>query len=203
MTVEVRDTAGDPAGAAKVSLDIFNDEGNNAYLRTALSVRTDLDGRFTFDLGPGDYLFSAASGGEVGWAAVRSVPGGKATCPIVVRPPITDPGSTYVKTGNTALKIHIGGGGGGDMTAALARLKVIPWFFFGFVGGGGQTVDLEPGFYTVSTSWRRNESTVLVSVQAVELRKGETVTITTPDFPKSARKPAVGRNAWVLTYPRK
>ena len=89
------------------------------------------------------------------------------------------------------------------MTAALARLKIIPWFFFGFVGGGGQTAELEPGFYTVSTSWRRNETTVLVSLQAVELRKGETVTVTTPNFPKSARRPESGRNAWVLTYPRK
>ncbi len=76
-----------------------------------------------------------------------------------------------------------------------------PWFFFGLVGGGGQTVALDPGFYALSTSWRRNETTVLVSIQSVQVKRGETVTLTTPSFPRSSRKPEVGQNAWILKYP--
>ena len=203
MTVEVKREDGRPARGASVCLYLFNDESNNAHIRPALTGRAGEDGRFSFDVGPGDHLFHADAGASLGFGVARARPGGTAVCAIPIRPPVTDPSSTYRKSGATALTLHLGSGGGGDMTAALARLRATAWDFFGFVGGGGLSVDLDPGWYVVSTSWRRSETVVVVSIQTVEVRADETVSLTTPDFPKSSRKPQVGANAFVLTFPRR
>jgi len=203
MTVEVKDGKGKTADDASVCLYIFNDEDNNAYMRGAFTTYADGNGRLSFALGPGDYLFHARDGKRVGWAAARSVPGKSATCSITVREPATDRSASYRETGIATIRLFLGSGGGGDMTATVAKLADMPWEPFGFVGGGGQAVELDPGFYAVMTSWRRSETTVVVSVQAVEVRRGETVTLRTPNFPKAGGNPAAGRNAFLLTYPRR
>lgn len=199
MSLEVVGPKGKPALVASVAMYVFNEEDDNAYMRPAFFAPTDDDGRFSFDLGPGDYLFHARDGRRVGWAVARSAPGESVTCRIVVTDPASDERSSFRKSGVAGLVLNLGSGGGGDMTAAVSHLSELPWDPFTFVGGGGQFTSLEPGFYSILTSWRRNPTTVLVSVQAVEVRKETATTLRTPDFPKGPRKAGIG--AWVLRYP--
>jgi hypothetical protein len=202
VTIEVKDDRGKTAVDANVALYIFNDEDRNAFMRGAVTAWADGRGKLALDLGPGDYFFHARDGKRVGWAAVRSVPGKTATCAITVREPAPDDTASYEKTGTATIRLFLGSGGGGDMTATVAKLGEIPWKPFGFVGGGGQAVELDPGWYAVMTSWRRSETSVVMSIQVVEIRRGETVTLRTPNFPKGGG--GLGeKNAYLLTYPRR
>ena len=170
----------------------------------AFTAKADGKGRFEFDLGPGDYLFHASAGLAAGWGVVRAVPGKKVTAAIAMfEEPAKDSRVSYQKTGRSALRLFLGAGSAGDQTGAISAFTSHPWEPFGFVGGGGQVVDLDPGIYTVQTSWRRSETSVICAVMAVEVREGETVTVRMPPFPKSSKNPAVSPNAWLLTYPRK
>ena len=203
LTIRVTDAAGDVAGDADLAMYIFSDEKNNAYMRPAFAAKTDGDGKFAFDLGRGDFLLHAAKGLGVGWTVARSA-GGDATCEIVIRDtPADSRRVTHERTGRTALQLSLGAGSAGDQTGAISSYAGHPWNPFGFVGGGGQTVDLDPGRYVVQSSWRRSETLVLCALMAFEVKDGLTTVVRMPDFPKIPRPPDPAANAWLFTFPRK
>ena len=62
MTLRVLTRAGEPASGAAVTLYVYNEVGNEPYLRSVFETATDEDGNFRFDLGPGDYVVHARQG---------------------------------------------------------------------------------------------------------------------------------------------
>ena len=58
MSLAVRDTDGAAVGGADVALYIWNEVGNEPSLHSAFQSKTESDGTFTFDLGPGDCTLS-------------------------------------------------------------------------------------------------------------------------------------------------
>jgi hypothetical protein len=198
MTVRVADSEGRPAGGADLTLYIWNEVGNEPCLRSAFQARTDGEGRLTFDLGPGDYVVHAKSGGEWGWAVARSTPGRKAECEIVLGTPAA---SDAKREPGNGLRLVLGPGGR-DLRIGVCRLSAFPWKPERFVAAR-QSLDLSPGTWLVQTGRRKGDSEIHVTLQAVEVRAGERTTLMIPSrFPKRAPREPDGSGRYILTYPR-
>ena len=78
MTIEITDASGKSVPEAVIYVSVFNFNS----LRPILGVRADKNGKFTFDIGIGDYLITSKSNVGTGWAITRSKPGKKVTCKI-------------------------------------------------------------------------------------------------------------------------
>ncbi|MCD4657732.1 MAG: redoxin domain-containing protein [Planctomycetes bacterium] len=78
LTMEITDANGKPVPEAIIYISVFNFQS----LRPILGVRADKNGKFSVDIGIGDYLITSKSSVGTGWAIARSKPGTKVTCKI-------------------------------------------------------------------------------------------------------------------------
>jgi hypothetical protein len=206
MKLVVTDGEGKAVPEAAVAFYIFNEVGNEPYMRSVFESKADEKGEFAFDLGPGDYLVHAQGFSGTGFAVARSAPGKKAECRIVLGRPAPGIGTTGSKSGGASGLRLLLGPGAKDSVAGICSLGTFPLKpeRLEKVGRAGLSVDLSPGRYVVQTSRRKGDAAVHLTLQVVEVGEGEVATVAVPGrFPK---KPAKGENktgAYLLTYPRK
>ncbi len=203
MTLVVTNGDGAVVSGARIAMYIWNEVGNDPRLHDVFRSKTNADGEFTFDLGPGDYVIQAAKGGRAGIAVARSKPGKKATTEIVLGAPAAM-ADKVEDSGRTALKLVLGAGGK-DSVVSICPLGDFPLKPKQKVKleKRGETVPLSPGLYFVQTGRRKGDSTVHLTLQVVEIRAGKTTTLRIPGkFPKNARHPEVGGGVYVMRYPR-
>jgi hypothetical protein len=203
MTLVVRDAEGNAVPDAGIAMFIWNEVGNDPRLHDVFRSQTGADGRFTFDLGPGDYVIQAKKGDAVGFAVARSKPGKKAETEIVLGRPAAM--SDQVQdSGQTALKLVLGAGAK-DSVVGICLLSDFPLAPKQQVqlGKRGETVQLSPGLYFIQTGRRKGDATIHLTLQVVEITAGRTTVLKIPGkFPKSSRKPEVGGGVYVMSYPR-
>jgi len=202
MTLVVRDAGGDTVPGAAVAMYVFNEVGNDPRLHDLFRSKVDAEGKLAFDLGPGDYVVHATSGGEGGFAVARSVIGKKATTEIVIGAPA--PVSDGEKDGATGVRLLLGPGAK-DSVAVVSPLDTLPLKAAAKlkVGRSGEVVALSPGRYLVETGRRKGDAAIHMTLQVVDVTDGTTTILRIPGrFPKKARKPDAGGGMFVLLYPR-
>jgi hypothetical protein len=206
MTLVVTDAEGNAAPNARVAMYIFNEVGNEPYMRSVFESRADDAGKFAFDLGPGDYLVHASGTAGTGFAIARSVPGKKVTCGIRLGAPEPGIGSKgSAPGGSTGIRLVLGPGAK-DSMAGICPIDRFPWKPKGLqkVGKAGLSVDLPAGRYVVQTARRKGDAAVEFTLQVVEVKAGEVATAAIPGrFPKKPKKGENTTGAYLLTYPRK
>jgi hypothetical protein len=207
MTLAVTDSAGGAVPKAAVSLYIFNEVGNEPYMRSVFQSRADDQGKFTFDLGPGDYLVHANDSAGTGFAIARSAPGKKVTCGIVLGRPAPGIGTKDTKPRKAAGIRLLLGPGAKDSIAGICPLDTFPWKpeRMEKVGKAGLILDRPAGRYVVQTARRRGDGIVEFTLQVIEVKAGELTTAAIPGrFPKKPKKKGENTTgAFVLAYPRK
>ena len=205
MSLKVVDAEGQPAGGAQLALYIFNEVGNEPYLRSAFEAAASDDGVLTFDLGPGDYVVQARQGGVTGWAIATSVPGKEAACEIVLGRPEAEAPTTIDPTGPTGVNLRLGPGGKATKVG-ICRLDAFPWKPTQFVEveARGATVELAAGTWLLQTGRRKGDGEVHVVLHAVVVTEGEVGEVKLPGAkPPRRKRGATGPVRTVLRYPRK
>ena len=206
MTLKVSDEDGQPAARADLALYIFNEVGNEPYLRSAFEAQAGEDGTLSFDLGPGDYVIQARKSGTTGWAVASSKPGKDATCEIVLGQPEARGPTTIEPTGTSGVRIRLGAGGK-KTRVAICRFDALPWKAEQFVevDSKGATVDLSPGTWLLQTGRRKGDSEVHVVLHAVVVSEGEVGEIRLPGAkpPRKRSRDDGSPRLTVLHYPRK
>ncbi|MDJ0521966.1 MAG: transglutaminase domain-containing protein [Planctomycetota bacterium] len=208
MAVRVKTAEGEPASNASVTMYVFNEVGNEPYLRSVFQASTDDAGTFRFELGPGDYVVQASQGGETGWAIASSKPGKKATCDIVLGAPGLDAVSKRAQASDSRLRLELGSGAK-KTKVGICRLNALPWKPQQFVDvdKAGADVELSSGFYLLQACRRKGDGEVHVVLDAVEVKDGEVVTVVLPGGKPKKRKSrkkgaGPGPVLHVLRYPR-
>ncbi len=205
MTLRVTTAEGEPASGARVTLYIFNEVGNEPYLRSAFEAATDDKGGFSFDLGPGDYVVHARQGDESGWAVASSTPGKKAECAITLGSPGIDATAERTRAPASGLRLELGAKAKGTKVA-VCDLDSFPWKpqTFVDVAKAGADVDLSSGRYLLQACRRKGDGELHVVLAAVEVVDDHVVKVVLPGAAKKKRKKQSGAGPalHVLRYPR-
>jgi hypothetical protein len=181
---------------------VFNEVGNDPRLHDLFRSKADGDGKLVFDLGPGDYVVHATSGGEGGFAIARSVVGKKATTEISIGAPAAT--SDGAKDGESGVRLLLGPGAK-DSVAVVSPLATLPFKAAAKVkvGKAGEVVALSPGRYLVETGRRKGDGQINMTLQVIDVAEGKTTILRIPGkFPKKTRKPDAGGGMFMLLYPR-
>lgn len=205
MTLRVTTKEAEPAAGAQVTMYVFNEVGNEPYLRSVFQASAGEDGQFTFELGPGDYVVHASQGGETGWSVASSKPGKKAECAITLGRPGLDATTKRTPGATTGLRLELGASAK-KTKVGICRLDSFPWKPQSFVEveKAGADVELSEGRYLVQACRRKGDGEVHVVLDAVEVVDGEMSRVVLPGA--KGRKPKKGAPQGpvrhVLRYPR-
>jgi Transglutaminase-like superfamily len=203
MTLNVKDTEGAAAPGAELAMYIWNEVGNEPRLYDVFRAKADEKGRFTFDLGPGDYVIQARKGGESGIGVARSKPGKKAETEIVIGAPAPTAGREE-ENGTSGVRLMLGPGAKDSIVGicAFSAFPLTPTQTVN-IGKRGETIPLSPGRYFLQTGRRKGDAAIHLTLQVVLVKAGVTTTIAIPGkFPKNARTADVGNGMFLMTYPR-